>query len=192
MAGIYDDAHVVVLIADYIGVDPSGKVNALGVGMSIVGAQPIPVPGTPSGASGQTVMAAPQHLIVMIEVPPKYVRQQFALSIELRDENTRETAKVAEPDGTVQPLRLQQAVTVEPPSVPGVYLPPDMFSRVQVSLAFPNGLPLTAGHYYDWRVEIDGQHREGWRARFLVAGPPPAPVFGGPSGSADIPNVPPL
>lgn len=182
----------VVLIADYIGVDPSGKVNAIGVGLTIAGVVPVPVPGAQPGApqSGQTVMAAPQHLIVMIDLPSKYVRQKFALSLELRDENTGEVVKVAGPDGTVQPLRLQQAVTVEPPAAPGIYLPPDMFSRVQVSLGFPNGLPLTAGHYYDWRVEIDGQHRKSWRAQFLVAGPPPAPVFGGPAGPADIPNIP--
>lgn len=189
MAGIYDDAHVVVLIADFIGVDGSSKVNAIGLGSNVVGAQPVPIPGTSMGASGQTVMTAPQHLIVMVEVPAKYIRQQFALSVELRDENSGEAAKVAGPDGSVQPLRLQQAVTVEQPNVPGVYLPPDMFARVQIALAFPNGLPLTAGHYYNWRVEIDGQHRKGWRARFLVPGSPPPPVFGGPSGPAD-PNLP--
>jgi len=175
---IFTDAEVVVLLADYIGIDGGGKINALGLGFALAGLQP----------HGLT---APQHVVVMIDVPPKYAGQQFALSLELRDETAGQPVMVAtDPSGQLQPLRIQQVAQVRPPQVPGLYLPPDaVWCRIQVPVAFQDGLPVQPGHEYLWRVQIDGQTRAGWGARFFVPGPPPPPVFGGPLGPADIPNI---
>jgi hypothetical protein len=178
---IFNDAHVVVLLADYIGIDASGKVNALGAGFGL----------TFVGPNGLT---APQHVVVMIDVPAKYSGQQFALTLELRNETTGQPVMLAtDPAGNLQPLRIQQVAQVQGPSAPGLYLPTDqVMARVQLPVAFMDGLPLQPGNAYAWRVQIDAQSRPGWKASFYVPGPPPGPVIGGPHGPADIPNVAPF
>lgn len=175
---IFQDAHVVVLIADYIGVEATGKINALGAGFGLAGLAP-------------TGLTAPQYVIALVDVPAKYNGQQFALALELRDETTGQPVMLpTAPDGLLQPLRLQQAVTVQLVQAPGLYLPVDSVkARVQMPLGFGDGLPLTPGHAYAWKVEIDGQSQKGWKAYFYVPGPPPPPVFGGLAGPADIPNI---
>lgn len=175
---IYTDAHAVVLIADYIGVDVQGKLNAIGAGFYLSGV----------GPDGQT---PPQHVAVMIDVPNKYAGEEFALSLDLRNETTGDVVQIATPSGQLEALRLQQVVRVEKPSLQGIYLPSDLTCRAQVSIGFPVGLPLTPGNTYAWHLQIDGQHRPGWNVRFHVLGPPPGPVFGGPAGPADISNSPP-
>lgn len=175
---IFQDAHVTVLLADYIGLDSGGKVNALGAGFGLALVQP-------HGLTG------PQYLIVLVDVPSKYAGQQYALSVELRDETTGQPMMIPTgPSGQLEPLRIQQAVPVQPVQVQGLYLPPGAVpSRHQMPIAFQDGLPLQPGHAYVWRVQIDGQGRPGWSAHFFVPGPPPGPVLGGPLGPSDIPNI---
>lgn len=175
---IFDDAQVVVLAADYIGMDASGKINAIGAGFTVSGVLP-------------TGLVAPQHIAVLVDLPSRHAGAEFSLSIELRDESTDSAVKVAGPGGQLEPLRIGQlAKVLQFPSVPGVYIPARMFCRVQALLAFPNGLPVAPGGFYFWRVEIDGQHRKHWKASFHVLGPPPPAVFGGPTGPAGIPTLP--
>jgi len=82
--------------------------------------------------------------------------------------------------GLPEALRVQQVIAVTRPQANGAfYLPPSMFARVQISMGFPNGLPLAAGGFYSWRAEVDGQHHLSWGASFHVLGAPPPPVFGG-------------
>jgi hypothetical protein len=175
--GFFEDAHVTVLLADYIGVDAGGKVNAIGAGFTITGIQP----------HGLT---APQHVVVLIDVPGKYAGREFAFSLELRDEDSGSVVQVAAPSGQPDTMRIQQILKGERSQAPDVYLPESMFLRIQVAMAFVNGLPLAPGRFYSWRAQVDGQHRRDWSARFHVLGPPPPPVFGGPAGPADIPNIP--
>jgi hypothetical protein len=175
---IFQDAHVVVFIADYIGVDAAGKINALGAGFVIAGLN-------------QQGSTAPQSVIALVDVPGKYNGQQFALALELRDETTGQPVMLpTSPEGHLQPLRLQQAATVQIVQAPNIHLPMDSVpARIQMPVGFQDGIPLTAGHKYAWRVEIDGQTRPGWKAEFYVPGPPPPPVLGGPFGPTDIPNI---
>lgn len=175
---IFQDAHVVVFLADYVGIDTSSKINALGAGFTLSG--------------WQNGVAAPQHVAVMVDVPGKYVGQEFALTLELRDETADRAVQVPGQSGQLEALRMQQVARVEPPvAAPGIYLPQAMFSRTQVVLGFPTGISLAPSNFYAWRVEIDGQTRKDWRAPFYVPGPPPGPVFGGPTGPSDIPGMPP-
>jgi hypothetical protein len=177
--GIFQDSQVVVLLADYIGVDAGGKINALGAGFSMLHMQP-------TGLSG------PMYMIVMIDVHAKYAGQQYAVSIELRNETTGQPVMLAAaPAGQLEPLRIQQVLSVQSPQgPPGFFVPVGSVpSRQLLPIAFQDGLPLEAGHMYAWKVQIDGQGRPGWESRFFVPGPQPPPVIGGPVGPADIPNV---
>ncbi|WP_405070419.1 hypothetical protein OG558_12750 [Kribbella sp. NBC_01510] len=177
---IFSECRAVVLLADYAVADSGGKLNILGAGFTITAVQPT------------TGLTAAQYVVVMVDVPPRYVGEDFPLGVELRDEATGQTVVMPGPTGNPDALRVQQLVRAEPPQIAGVYLPTSLWSRVQLVLAFPNGLPLQPGGEYHWRVEVEAQHRQGWSAHFLVAGPPPPPVFGGPAGNQDIQDVPPV
>lgn len=174
--GIFDEAHVTMFVADYVAIDASGKLTAVGMGFNISGLQP-------------NGMIAPQHLAVLVRVPSKYVGQEFSLELSLRDEDANTAVLVPGPSGQQEPLTVAQVVPVQPPHVPGLFLPPSLDATSQHVLAFPGGLPLAAGKAYAWHAKIEGQSRQHWRARFHVPGPPPSPVFGGGTGPSDIPNI---
>jgi len=174
--GIFEEAHAFLLLADYIGVDASGKLNALGAGFAMSGIQP----------NGLT---APMYLAVVIEIPSKYAGQEFSACLELRDEETGSAVQITGPSGQLEALRIQQVAKVERLGPPGVYVPERMFSRVQLNVGFQTGLPLAPGRFYQWRLEIDGQHQKNWYVSFYVIGPPPGPVFGGQSGPTDLPSL---
>lgn len=173
---VFTDAQVAVLVADHIAIDQSGKVTALGAFFTVSGFQ----------SSG---MSAPQFVLVVVTVPPRHVGEEFSLSLELRDLDADTAVMVNGPSGQLEALRVQQLVKIERPSIPGLSLPPNMPANINVSLGFPNGLPLQMGRLYGWRVEIDAQTRPGWLASFAVAAPPPPPVFGGMAGPAGIPGL---
>jgi hypothetical protein len=173
-----DDARVTIIIADYIGIDGGGKLNVVGGGWTIAGIQP-------------NGLSAPQYVAVMIDVASGHLGEEFALDLELHDLSTGEIAQVVGATNTPEALRISQLCRVDPPGGPGgVYVPADMFSRVQAVFGFHGGIPLAVGRKYAWRVAIDGERRPGWAAEFLVAGPPPQPVFGGPAGPSSIPTLP--
>lgn len=171
-----DDARVTIILADYLGIDAGGKLNALGAGFSLTGLQP-------------NGMTAPQHIGVLVDLPARYAGQDCTVSVELRDVALASAVKLPGPSGESEAMRLQQIMKVDPMQLPGVYLPSDLPTRLQMVVAFQNGLPLALGRSYQWRVEIDGRHRKGWVTQFHVVGPPPGPVYGGPSEPADIPDL---
>lgn len=176
---VFAECRLVVLLADYAIADAGGKLNILGAGFNISGIQP-------------TGLTGPQYIVVMIDVPAKSIGQEFPLGLELRDDATGKTVTVSGPTGDPDALRVQQLVKAKPPHIAGVYLPSTLWSRVQMVMGFPNGLPLQPGGVYHWRAEVEGQHRPGWSAHFHVAGPPPPAVIGGPAnveGAGDVPGV---
>lgn len=175
---IFTESHAVVFVADYASGDAAGKINALGVGFRVTGVQP----------NGLT---PPQTVVVLIDVPSKYIGDEFPVSVDLRRDDTGELVKMQGPTGQAEAMRIQQMVKVEAASVPGVYIPSGLASRVQLVYAFATGLALQPGVTYRWGLEIEGQANKNWRALFHVAGPPPPPVLGGPGGSTD-PTLPPL
>lgn len=177
--GIFEDCRAFIFVADYISADASGKLTAIGLGFSISGVQP-------------TGMSIPQHVGVIIDVPAKYNGNEFAVTVELRDDETGKAVAMPGPSGSPEAIRIQQLAKAQMPTIRGTYLPSSLPCRVQAILAFPNGLPLQLGKSYTWKLEIDGQHRKGWEAGFHVAGPPPPPVVGGPIGPSDIGPLPAL
>jgi hypothetical protein len=176
---LLEDAAVTVLVADYVGVDAANKLNLIGAGFTLLGAMD-PVTGATN----------PFALAVLIEAPVRYVGQDVAVTIELRDETSDTAVQMAGPTGQAEALRISQLVRFEKVmSPPGMTVPEGLPTRLQFNVGFSNGLPLKPGALYAWRVSLDGQTRKQWAARFAIPGPPPGPVFGGPAGPADIPNI---
>jgi hypothetical protein len=171
---VFQDARVLIFVADYAGVDAGQKINAIGAAFNLTGLQ------------AQTGLIPPQHVVVIIDVPTKYVGTDFAVSIELRRDDLNQAVTVPGPAGKAEAMRIQQIVRPERPQVPaGAHFPSDLYARIQFALAFPTGLQLQSGVTYRWRVEIEGQTRPGWDAVFHVLAPAPGPVFGGPSAPPD-------
>jgi hypothetical protein len=177
---ISDEARVTVLLADYISVDAGGKLNVIGGGWTIAGVQP-------------NGLSAPQYVAVLVDIPSTYVGHEFALVLELHDRTDGVLAEVVGLTNSPEALRISQLCRVEPPVAGAqMHIPVEMFSRTQVVVGFQGGIPLSAGHVYAWTAEIDGSRRSEAAAQFLVAGPRPGPVIGGPAGPATIPTLPPL
>lgn len=173
----FDDARVLVFVADYIGVDAGAKVNAIGVAFNVTTLQ-------------QNGFTAPQHVIALIDVPRQYVGHDFPVSIELRRDDLNQTVTLPGPSGRPEALRISQNVRPDMPIVQaGVLRPEGLYSRLQFALAFPTGLQLQAGVSYRWRVEVEGRHKPDWEAPFHVLALAPGPVFGGPSNPPD-PSLP--
>jgi hypothetical protein len=175
---LVEDSQAFVLIADYAAADTAGKLNIIGAGFQLVNA--------PGG-----VFPSPHTVLVVIDVPQKYAGDQCAVSIELRNETTGSPVKVPTgPAGKLDTLRVSQSVDISAPALgPGITVPRDVPCKIQIALAMPPGLPLQPNSEFAWRLSIDGTHKKGWEARFWTLSGPTPPVFGGPSGPADIPNV---
>jgi hypothetical protein len=174
----FDDALVTVLLADYIGVDPSGKFNLIGQGFQVTAVQP-------------TGTTPPQFVAAIVDLPSRYAGRQVSLSLELIDLTENGSVKLSGPSGRAEALRAEQLFTVNPSviAVPGLVAPPELSCRLQMIMGFTNGLPLVPGRRYEWRVMVDGQRRKGWVARFDVLQQVPPPIIGGQGGPSDIPNI---
>lgn len=174
---LIDEAHVTVLIADYIAVDAAGKLTAVGAAFTLSGLQP----------DGHT---PPQHVAVLVDVPGRLVGHDFAFGLSLRDADSGQAVLVHGPSGEPEPLQIAQVMRAQAVNAPGLQVPASLPGRVQVVLGFPAGLPLEVGHTYRWSVELDGTTRPEWSTVFHVPAPATGPVFGGPVGPTSIPNFP--
>ncbi len=174
---LHDDARVTVLLADYVAVDGSGKLTAVGAAFTIA----------PLQEHGHT---PPLHVAVLVDVPGEAAGQEFSLGLSLVDDHGQ-PVMVPGPSGQLEPLRVAQLMRAQAPVVPGMAVPTSVPCRVQMVLGFPQGLPLEAGRTYRWAVEFDGNAKPEWGTVFHVPAPAPGPVFGGPMGPAGIPNFPP-
>jgi len=161
---IADDVRATVLIADFASPDPQSKINIVGAGWQITGI----------AASGLTPALA---VVGLIELPPRYVGDEVAVSLALTDE-AGELVKMAGPVGEPTAMRVQQLLKMERPSVPGVLLGDRVWTKASTVLYFANGLPLQQNQAYEWSLEVDGVANQQWIARFFVAGSPPGPVIG--------------
>jgi len=159
---ISEDARVSIIMADYANQDAVQKINILGAGWQITGV-------------GQNGLTAEQAVLVIVEVPPRYRGEQFAASLSLLNE-ANEAVQLQGPDGQPQALRIAQLARVDPPMMPGVYIPNHVPSRVQILTRFGNGLPLAPNHLYTWAFEIDGNPKAS--VSFFVVPPPAGPVIG--------------
>lgn len=170
---LIQEATVQVFLADYAGVDGSMKLNIIGAGVIVLGQQP----------GGLT---APFSVAVRVTLPGSYAGIRFALGLSLWNARTNTEVQVPGPTGRSEALRIQQVLSLESISVPGIGVVPEMPVNFQQSVNLGGGLPLAAGEQYFWRADLDGQRKPGWRADFYVIAGPVAPVLGGRSGDPEI------
>ena len=180
---IFQDAKVGFLLADYASADASGKLNVVGGLVSFLG-------GTQGGQAGAIIQSAPFTTVIQVQVPRRYGGQTYALTVELYDITTGQLQQLPTPDGNLEPFRAQQAVTVQPVQLPpGLAVPEDSYIGHTMVMNFLAGMPLAAGHSFEWKVSIDGHTRAGWSTRFHILGPDPGLIIGGPNGPSTIPGV---
>ena len=160
MSEISESARVSIILADFANVDGTGKLNAIGAGLSITGIDP---------KSGQS---SPVTVVLICQVDPRFQGQEYAIELALYSSDDGLLVSPPGPAGG-QPIRIAQPVRVDPPQVPpGVYLPPgSVWPGSQLIVNFQNGLPLAAGRSYEWRASIDLSVV--CVSNLVVAGPPP-------------------
>jgi len=136
------EAHV--LLADFAQADASGKVNALGLGWSLTG--------TP----------IPNHaVVIMLKVGLDETNTPHHLTLNLLTADGAHAVDIPTPFGP-QPLQVEMEFEVERP--PGLIRGSTIDHAAAINVG---GLPLQPGRY-EWRLQIDNEQREGWRAPFLV------------------------
>ena len=167
MSAVFDRARVTLVLADYAAADAVQKLNILGAGWSITGLNP---------ATGTT---SPMSLVIMIDSPPEQYGDEFSLTLTLEDSNGS-LIQVPDAAGSLSPLRIAQVVRIQEPTfLPQLNVPKGkLWAHTQTVLNFPNGVPLPPGGIFTWKVEIDGETRDGWNISFFVPGPPSPVVFG--------------
>src|SRR4051812_46935927 len=101
---IAEDAHAILLLADYASIDAGAKVNVIGAGFTLAGWQ-----------AGQT---APMHVVMMIDINGRHAGEQFTFTLELRDRDTSELVALPGPTGAAEALRISQVLTAERPALP--------------------------------------------------------------------------
>lgn len=153
------EAHV--LLADFAQSDNSGKVNALGLGWSV------------------TVTPTPHHAVVVaLRVGWDEATEKHHLALCLLTADGNSAVEIPTPFG-LQPLVVEIDVEVGRP--PGLQRGSSIDHWLAVNIGA--GLPLPPGRY-EWRLQIDQDQRDEWRADFTVREPQSA------SGTAFDPGAP--
>lgn len=166
MSDIAAHAIINVMLADFAIADPQGKVNILGAGVTGIGFDP---------AQATTTRFT---LVAQISLPRDRCPAEFAVEIALLDASG-DIADLPGPAGP-QKMRVGQVVNIEKAvPLPGSGVPREALrGQANIILDFGNGLPLTPGGAYRWRLQIDGDETVEVTYPFGVAGPPAGPVIG--------------
>lgn len=143
------EAHV--LLADFAQ-SVAGKVNALGLGWSVTG--------TPT----------PNHAVVLVlRVGWDETNVNHHLVLRLLTADGVNAVEVPTPFGS-QPLTVEIDLEVGRP--PGLARGSSVDHSLAVNIG--PGMPLTAGRY-EWRLLINDEQRDEWRAAFTVREPQRGP-----------------
>ena len=137
--------HMQVVLADYA-VTHDGKVMMAGAGWSQVGAGPF--------ASA---------LAFIVKVPWDMANQQIAIHAELVDEDGRPVLV------NQAPLALDIGFSVGRPD--GLRPGSDIDQNLAVQIP---PIALAPGRSYEWRISVDGEHRQDWNRGFFVRAPHPS------------------
>jgi hypothetical protein len=139
------EAHV--LLADFAQ-SAAGKVNALGLGWSVTG--------TPT----------PNHAVVIVlRVGWDETNINHHLTLQLLTADGVDAVEVPTPFGS-QPLTVELDLEVGRP--PGLARGSSIDHSLAINVG--PGLPLTPGRY-EWRLLINDEQRDEWRAAFTVRAP---------------------
>ena len=169
MSNVSDSAIVRLLVADYASTDSEGKLNVIGGGIAVLGAH--------QAAGQQLGLTAPFTLVVLVAVEPRLYGEECALELILEN-SAGDPVELPGPAGP-QLMRIAQNMTFEEKVMTHRGVRRGVIrSRSVVTLGFQQGLPLTSGERYLWRVKIDGNTRDDWTEEIYVGSPPASPVFG--------------
>jgi len=163
MSDASKSAYVRIFLADYgVADDNTGKLTMVGGGISII------------GLNAQTNTTAPFTVIAVITFAPKFIGQSPAIELSLETDNGQLVTLPGQPG----PLRMAMAEKLDPPRVRGFHVPNDAVRpKHQMLMQFQNGLPLSAGTGYKWRITIDQQTNPEWTEGFYVPTASPGPVL---------------
>ena len=141
---IRDGVDVSMTLANFVGIDPSGKATLVGAGIRVLPVAP------------RTRVSPPFAVWVSLtvaDVPPDPVIVELVLAG--RDGAHATTSSLS---GESAEVRVTQPVRFTPHLPPGIDVPGDGLPLTHVLTAhFPSGLPLDAGRAYRWQVEFDGR-----------------------------------
>jgi hypothetical protein len=113
-----------------------------------------------------TLPGRPQALGVKIDIGWTELGAEHHVELHLEDEDGQPVF-VDGPDGTRQAIEIRHDIHV--PRLPEIA----EGASVSVPLGHSIGaLPLEPGRRYSWRLTIDGESDENWRATFGVVAPP--------------------
>ncbi|BBZ22147.1 hypothetical protein [Mycolicibacter hiberniae] len=167
MSDAAESAHVSLLMADYANVDPQGKLNIVGGGITGLGCE------VASGA-----VTAPHAVVAVVSFGAEFVGESPAVELSLEDENGA-LVELPGSAGVPEFLRVGHVGQLEPLRLQGLYIPKDAVRpSVQFVMHFATGLPLPPGHRYVWRVRVDHETKAEWTYVFYVPEPASPPVLG--------------
>jgi hypothetical protein len=135
------EAHI--LLADAAQRSSDGKISALGLGWTVT-TTPLP----------------PQAVVVFIKVPWDQANEVHHAVLTLVDEDGRPAAPQGSDGGEI-------AIATDFETGRPAGVPKGMPLDVALTFAIAPGLPLPPGGYV-WRLDIDGEGQETWRAPFHV------------------------
>ena len=142
--------HVTMLLADHAQA-VGGKLYIAGGGWSVTGPEP-----------------TPSAIAIDVRVPWDQREGEHTLRLELLDADGQ-GVPVPTPEGP-RPLVIEASFGVGEP-VAGVKPGTPMDAVFAINLG---PLPLPPGARYEWRLWIDGEHREDWRLTFTTRPKPEA------------------
>lgn len=164
MSDLAAEADLAIWLADFATLDPQGKLNLLGGGVSILGFDPM------QGVTARFTVVG------RVRIPVKYTPTDVPVELSLLDE-VGEVVSIGVP--TPQPLRIAQVAKIEKPNVVGMpSLPPELPAQHIVILDIA-GLPLQPGRTYAWSLRVDGDEENAKRQAFMVAGLSAPPIVAG-------------
>lgn len=144
MSLISSSASGTVLLADFVNVDASGKVNIIGGGIQFL------------GLTDETGLTAPFALFVNIAVGlPVFEETTATVEVQLLDGDGQPVV-VAGPDGTNSLTFTQEVDFLVPGDLESKKPPLGFPSSSNIVLNFPAGLPLPGEASYEWIVILDG------------------------------------
>lgn len=165
MSAIAESALINFLMADFANTGADGKAYVNGGGVAIV------------GFDQNSGLTSRFSLFVDVLIPGKLAPAEFPVELALLN-GMGNIVSTPSPVGP-QAVRIAQVVNVDRLNGPYSSLIKDhVGTRAQIVIDFGNGLPLTPGEIYSWRVEVDGDDSAQRTYPFAVIGTPPGPVIG--------------
>ena len=133
------------------------------------------------GVNVESGMTAPFSVLVWVTFAPNFVGDNPAVELSLETDENQLVQLPGFLDSAGQPqyLRVATSDTLLPTVMPGAVIPDGVVRpKAQMLMQFQNGLPLTPGHMYRWRVKVDGDTHNDWTETMFIPTAAAGPVVG--------------